>query len=63
MFWFAGKLGRDRVCALTKGDVEMPSDFVGIVYTNMDDAGGWKTELLKELAAAGYQIDWQKALA
>lgn len=27
MFWFAGKLGRKHVCALKKGDVEMPSDF------------------------------------
>jgi predicted nucleotide-binding protein len=46
MFWFAGKLGRQRVCALTKGDVEMPSDFAGVSYTKMDDRGAWKTELV-----------------
>jgi predicted nucleotide-binding protein len=63
MFWFAGKLGRDRVCALKKGDVEMPSDFVGVVYTDMDNQGVWKSELLKELDAAGYSVDWKKALA
>jgi predicted nucleotide-binding protein len=63
MFWFAGKLGRDRVCALKKGDIEMPSDLVGVGYTEMDDRGAWKTELLKELNAAGYGVDWQKALA
>jgi predicted nucleotide-binding protein len=64
MFWFAGKLGRDRVCALKKGDVEMPSDFAGVGYTEMDDRGAWKQELLRELKAAGYlNLDWGNALA
>jgi predicted nucleotide-binding protein len=64
MFWFAGRLGRNRVCALKKGDIEMPSDFAGIGYTDMDDRGAWKAELLRELRAAGYEnIDWGKALA
>jgi hypothetical protein len=51
LFWFAGKLGRSRVCALMKGKVEIPSDFAGVVYTGMDDRGAWKGELLKELEA------------
>ena len=63
MFWFAGKLGRQRVCALKKGDVEMPSDFAGVGYTEMDDREAWKTKLLRELDAAGYEVDWRKALA
>lgn len=64
MFWFAGRLGRNRVCALRKGDIEMPSDFAGIGYTDMDDRGAWKAELLRELTAAGYaNLDWGKALA
>jgi predicted nucleotide-binding protein len=63
MFWFAGKLGRQKVCALKKGELEIPSDFVGVGYTEMDDGGAWKTELLKELDAAGYEVDWGKALA
>jgi hypothetical protein len=62
MFWFAGKLGRARVCALKKGDVDMPSDFASVGYTEMDDRGAWKHELLRELKAAGYKIDWEKAL-
>jgi predicted nucleotide-binding protein len=57
MFWFAGKLGRKHVCALKKGDVEMPSDFAGVVYTEMDDPGAWKQRLLRELEAAEYEID------
>jgi predicted nucleotide-binding protein len=64
MFWFAGRLGREKVCALVKGSIEMPSDFAGVVYTPMDDHGGWKSKLLQELAAAGYQnLNWPAALA
>jgi predicted nucleotide-binding protein len=63
LFWFAGKLGRKRVCALKKGDIEMPSDIAGVGYTEMDERGAWKTELLKELDVAGYTVDWQNALA
>jgi hypothetical protein len=61
LFWFAGKLGRQRVCALKKGDLEIPSDFAGVDYTEMDDRGAWKTELLRELRAAGYKVDVEKA--
>jgi predicted nucleotide-binding protein len=63
LFWFAGKLGRPRVCALRKGTVEIPSDFAGVTYTDMDDRGAWKAELLRELSAAGYSVDWAKAMA
>lgn len=64
MFWFAGRLGREKVCALVKGDIEMPTDFAGVVYTPLDDHGGWKAKLLQELRAAGYtQLDWQAALS
>jgi predicted nucleotide-binding protein len=40
--YFYGKLGRKRVCALKRGDLELPSDFVGVVYEPFDDAGTWK---------------------
>jgi predicted nucleotide-binding protein len=64
MFWFAGKLGRSQVCALRKGDIELPSDFAGVVYTPVDDRGAWKTDLLKELQAAGYSdLNWGLALS
>jgi predicted nucleotide-binding protein len=53
MFWFAGKLGRSKVCALKKGELEVPSDFAGVVYTPVDERGAWKTDLLKELQTAG----------
>ena len=56
--YFLGKLERSRVCALKRGNVEVPSDFEGVVYVNFDDAGAWRTELGRELQAAGFEIDW-----
>lgn len=61
--YFIGKLGRDRVCAIRSGDIELPSDILGIVWTNFDDNGGWKMELGKELKAAGHEIDWNKIMS
>lgn len=55
--YFAGKLGRGRVCLLRKGDVEIPSDLVGIVYTTIDASDGWKLDLVRELKAAGLEVD------
>ena len=55
--YFAGKLGRHRVCALVKGDIEKPSDYDGVIYINMDDAEGWKLQLARELRAAELPVD------
>lgn len=55
--YFLGKLGRDRVCALYKSGVEMPSDYQGVVYTEIDIAGGWKTTLAQEFVEAGFKIN------
>src|SRR5574341_912949 len=30
--YFLGRLGRDHVCALYKGELELPSDFLGVIY-------------------------------
>ena len=38
--YLIGKLGRDHVCALVKGDVETPGDISGVIYTSMDPAEG-----------------------
>ena len=55
--YFMGKLGRDHVVLLADDGVEMPSDLSGVVYTN---TGDWKIELLKELRAMGYTVDFNK---
>ncbi|MCU1410955.1 MAG: hypothetical protein JWR04_1662 [Rhodoglobus sp.] len=60
--WFTGKLGRSRVCALYVDGVTLPTDFDGVLYTKFDANGAWKSELLRELEAAGVEVDW-KALS
>ncbi len=60
--YFIGKLGRKRVCALSKGDVERPSDCDGILYVPLDNEDGWKMQLLRELKAAGFGIDANQVL-
>lgn len=60
--YFIGRLGRERVCALLKGDVEIPSDYMGTVYTKFDESGGWRPELARELKSAGYEVDWNKVM-
>ncbi len=55
--YFMGKLGRQRVCALTKGKVETPSDYDGVIYISFDKSGAWKMELVKELKNAGFEVD------
>jgi predicted nucleotide-binding protein len=61
--YFVGSLGRGRACLLRRGDVEIPSDLYGVVYTHIDAADGWKIELARELKAAGFKFDAGKVLA
>lgn len=60
--YFIAKLTRQRVCTLRKGDVEIPTDFAGVVWETLDDGGAWKTALARELKAASYEIDWNKVM-
>lgn len=60
--YFIGRLGRSRVCALKRGELEIPSDFAGIVWESMDSGSGWKLSLARELKAAGHQVDLNKAV-
>lgn len=60
--YFVGKLGRNKVFILKKSDVEEPSDFTGVVYTDYDKSGGWIFSLLKDLKSAGYEIDMNKII-
>ena len=55
-----GKIGRERVHALKKGNVEPPNDISGVVYTTLDENGGWKLKIAKEMKDCGYQIDMNK---
>ena len=50
---FLAKLGRERVCALKKGDVETPSDIHGVVWVAMDGKGARRKQLAREMKEAG----------
>lgn len=60
--YFTGLLGRDRVCVLYKEGVEIPSDYMGILYTKFDSAEGWHLKLAAEMKGAGLEVDLNKAL-
>jgi predicted nucleotide-binding protein len=60
--FFLGRLGRDRVCAIHRGDLELPSDYMGVIYIPFDAGGGWRLHLARELKAAGFSVDMNKAL-
>lgn len=55
--FFVGKLGRKHVCPLYKGPLELPSDFLGVGYVALDEGGGWRLQLAKELRSAGFPVD------
>lgn len=55
--YFMGKLDRSRVVIIAENEVELPSDMQGIVYTNKNN---WEIDVLKELKAMGYSIDFNK---
>lgn len=61
--YFIGKLGRKNVCALKQGEMELPSDYLGVVYEPFSISDStWKQSLGRELGAAGYDIDWNKIM-
>lgn len=55
--YFCGKLGRDKVSVLTEKDVELLGDVNGLVYIELDNDGGWKLKLARELKKAGLPVD------
>ena len=60
--YFLGRLGRNRVCALYREGVEIPSDYAGVLYVKLDDVGGWRLALAKEMKAAELPVDMNRAL-
>jgi predicted nucleotide-binding protein len=55
--FFAGKLGRGNVAVIYKEGIEMPSDYLGVLYLPYDAAGQWKLALAGELRSAGVEVD------
>jgi len=52
---FIGELGRERVCPIYANDLELPSDIHGLLYIRYDEEGKWRSQLLKEITAAGIE--------
>lgn len=53
--YFFGRLGREHVCVIHKGALEIPSDYAGVVYIAWEK--DWKSLLIAELKAADFAID------
>lgn len=60
--YFMGKLGRNKVCAFKSDELEIPTDFSGVIWNQLDSTGAWKHVLSKELREAGYDLDSSKLL-
>lgn len=58
--YLMGKIGRENVCALLKGDIETPNDISGVVYIKMEGEKEWKYKVADEMKACGYDIDLNK---
>ena len=55
--FFVGRLGRERVCPLYKQGVEIPSDYYGVGYVELDENDGWQLRVARELRSAGLPVD------
>ncbi len=60
--FFIGKLRRQNVCAVYKEGVELPSDYAGVIYIPLDDSGGWKLQIARELKASGIKINLEQII-
>lgn len=56
--YFLGKLGRERVIALYKNPVQIPSDYNGVLYVEYNRSETWKLQIGKELKAVDFNIDF-----
>ncbi|WP_083340940.1 TIR domain-containing protein [Chromobacterium amazonense] len=60
--YLIGKIGRNKVCALVKGDIETPNDINGIVYIPLDSNGAWRMHVAREMREAGCVLDMNKVI-
>lgn len=62
--FFIGKLGRSKVLALYESgkNIEIPSDYSGVVFIPFSNDESWKIPLLKELKTSGFKFDMNKVI-
>jgi len=51
--FMVARLGRRRVRVLYQHGVEIPTDFMGVLYVEMDTSGKWRANLMRELEDTG----------
>lgn len=57
---FFTAVDRSRVCVLYDGDVEMPTDYAGVLYIKLDENDAWVRTLAEALKEAGFTVDQNK---
>lgn len=60
--YFIAQLGTENVFVLKKGNIELPSDYDGIMYISMDDGDTWKMKLAKEIKFIGIDVDLNRII-
>ena len=60
--FFLVALGPDKVCSLYEDEVELPSDYAGVVYIPLGQGEKWRALLARELESAGFEIDSKQLL-
>ena len=60
--FFRGTLGPERVALIRVGEIELPSDYQGVLFIPYDRAGAWKLALAKEFISLDIPFDAHAAL-
>lgn len=60
--FFLAALGREHVCVLYSDGVELPSDYSGVLYEELDRKGAWRLRLAAEIKASGLEVDLNSAI-
>ncbi|MEJ8821525.1 TIR domain-containing protein [Variovorax humicola] len=58
--YFMARIDRKNVCVLYESGVELPSDYYGVDYIEIDEKGAWRYALAKELRQGGLDVDLNK---
>ena len=54
---FVGRLGGGRVRVLYESGVDVPSDFLGVLFIPLDSEGAWRFGLVHEMKSSGLEVD------
>jgi predicted nucleotide-binding protein len=53
---------KEKVCALYKQEIEIPSDYNGVIWIEYDSNSNWQLELAREIKASGIEVDLNKMI-